>query len=75
MQKGVDKLNPLCYNNYRKETKEVDTMLELICAIPDHIGWVIVGAVGMLCVEMFGLLIGTVVQAIKERLEDDEEEA
>jgi hypothetical protein len=49
-------------------------LMEMICAIPDHIGWVIVGAIGMLCVEMFGLLVGTVVQAIKERLEDDEEE-
>ncbi len=49
-------------------------MLDLICAIPDHIGWVIVGVVGCLCVEMLGLVIGTVVQAIKERIEDRNEE-
>ena len=49
-------------------------MLELICRIPDHIGWVIVGFVGCLCVEMFGLLVGTVVQAIKELIEDRNEE-
>ena len=45
-------------------------MLELICRIPDHIGWVIVGFVGCLCVEMCGLLIGTIIQAIQERIED-----
>ncbi len=49
-------------------------MLELICSIPDHIGWVIVGVVGCLCVEMLGLLIGTIVQAIQERIEDRKEE-
>ena len=48
-------------------------MLEMLCAIPDHIGWVIVGFVGCLCVEMFGLLVGTTINAIKERMEDDEE--
>lgn len=49
-------------------------MLEFICNIPENIGWVIVGAVGMLALEMCGLLIGNIVQMIKERLEDDEEE-
>lgn len=49
-------------------------MMNFICSIPEHIGWIIVGMVLCLCVEMFGLLIGTVIQAIKERLEDDEEE-
>lgn len=49
-------------------------MLELICQIPDHIGWVLVGVVGCLCVQMFGLLVGTCIQAIQERIEDDEEE-
>lgn len=45
-------------------------MLEMICAIPEHIGWVLVGAVGCLCVQMFGLLVGTCIQAIQERIED-----
>lgn len=48
-------------------------MMNLICAIPEHIGWIIVGAVGMLALEMCGLLIGTVVDMIRDRLMDDEE--
>jgi hypothetical protein len=50
-------------------------MLEMLCAIPDHIGWVIVGFVGCLCVEMFGLLVGTTINAIKERIEERREES
>ena len=49
-------------------------MMNLICAIPDHIGWMIVGAVGMLALEMFGLLVGTVVDMVRERMMDDEVE-
>ena len=49
-------------------------MMNLICAIPDHIGWMIVGAVGMLALEMCGLLIGTVVDMVRERMMDDDEE-
>ena len=45
-----------------------------ICSIPDHIGWMIVGAVGMLALEMFGLLMGTVVDMVRERMMDDEAE-
>ena len=48
-------------------------MMTLINAIPDYIGWMIVGAVGMLALEMFGLLIGTVVDMIRDRLQDEEE--
>ncbi len=47
-------------------------MLEMLNAIPENIGWIIVGFVGCLCVEMFGLLVGTCINAIKERMEDDE---
>ena len=50
-------------------------MMTLINAIPDHIGWMIVGAVGMLALEMLGLLIGTVVDMVRERMMNDEEEA
>lgn len=50
-------------------------MLEMICAIPDHIGWVIVGAVGMLCAVMMYKLGKLFVQMWKEWHEDDEEEA
>lgn len=51
-------------------------MMTLINAIPDHIGWMLVGAAGMLALEMLGLLIGTVVDMVRERMmNDDEEEA
>ena len=50
-------------------------MMTLINAIPDHIGWMIVGAVGMLALEILGLLIGTVIDMVRERMMDDEEEA
>ena len=49
-------------------------MMNLICAIPDHIGWMIVGAVGMLALEMCGLLIRTVVDMVRDRMMDDEAE-
>ena len=49
-------------------------MMNWICSIPDHIGWMIVGAVGMLALEMFGLLMGTVVDIVRERMMDDEAE-
>jgi hypothetical protein len=49
-------------------------MLEVLCAIPEEIGWVIVGAVGMLTV-MVGWKVGkSIFTAIKDRLTDDEEE-
>ena len=51
-------------------------MMTLISAIPDHIGWMIVGAVGMLALEMLGLLVGTVIDMVREwRMDDEEEEA
>jgi hypothetical protein len=48
-------------------------MLEMICKIPENIGWVAVGAVGMLCAVMLVKLGGIIVEAIKSRLEDEEE--
>lgn len=48
-------------------------MMEFICAIPEEIGWAIVGFFACLCLEMFGLLIGKTVQIIKERIEDAKE--
>lgn len=50
-------------------------LLEMICSIPDHIGWMLVGFFGCLCLEVVGLLIGTVVDMIRDRLTnyDDEE--
>ena len=49
-------------------------MLEMICAIPENVGWMMVGALGMACVIM-GWKVGKLIYiAIKERMEDDEEE-
>ena len=49
-------------------------MLELICRIPDHIGWMIVGAVGAYASVMGWMLGTTIYKAIKERMEDNEDE-
>ena len=51
-------------------------MLEMICAIPEEIGWVLVGIVGTLCAMMLFKLGKLFVQMWKERHEeeDDEEE-
>jgi hypothetical protein len=49
-------------------------MMNWICSIPDHIGWMMVGAVGMLALIMLGLVGYTVVNMIIERMKDDEAE-
>jgi hypothetical protein len=49
-------------------------MMNWICSIPDHIGWMMVGAVGMLALIMLGLVGYTVVNMIIERMKDDESE-
>lgn len=50
----------------------IKMLLELICRIPDHIGWMLVGAVGAYA-SVAGWMLGTTIyKAIKERLEDDE---
>jgi hypothetical protein len=36
-------------------------MLEMLCAIPEEIGWVIVGAMGMITVQLFCKLMWEVV--------------
>lgn len=45
-------------------------MINFINSIPDHIGWIAVGVVGCLCVQMFGLLIRTVVDMVRDRIEE-----
>jgi hypothetical protein len=55
------------YNNYSKERKENKKMLEMICTIPESIGWTMVGAVGMFCVVMLVKIGGVIIEAIKER--------
>ena len=45
-------------------------MLEMICKIPENIGWIMVGAVGMICLMVLSALLWVVVEAIKERIEE-----
>lgn len=47
-------------------------MLEFICSIPDWFGWTLVGVVGLATLFMSGLVIKTIVQMVKDRMEDDE---
>jgi hypothetical protein len=48
-------------------------MMEFICAIPEEIGWALVGFVGAFTL-MLAIQVGKdIVQAIKDRMEDDEE--
>ena len=49
-------------------------MMNLICSIPENIGWVAVGAVGMLCVVMAIKLGKIFVEMWKDWHEDEEEE-
>ena len=52
----------------------IKMLLELICAIPENVGWMIVGAVGAYA-SVAGWMLGkTIYKAIKERMEDDENE-
>jgi hypothetical protein len=46
-------------------------MLELLCAIPEEIGWVIVGVVGTLCVMMAIKLIKLFIKIYKEHCEEN----
>lgn len=49
-------------------------MLEFLCAIPDHIGWMLVGALGAYT-SVAGWMVGKCFyKAIKERFEDEDEE-
>ena len=45
-------------------------MLEMICKIPENIGWVLVGAVGMLCVVALVNLGKVIAEMIKYRIEE-----
>ena len=50
-------------------------MMNLICAIPENVGWVLVGATGILCVVMAVKLGKILVEMWKDWHEDEEEEA
>lgn len=41
-------------------------MLEMICAIPENIGWVIVGTVGTLCAMMVVKIVKLFIESRKE---------
>ena len=49
-------------------------MLELLCKIPDHIGWMLVGILGTLCAVMLFNLGKILVQMRKDRQEEESEE-
>ena len=48
-------------------------MLKMICAIPEEIGWAIVGFVGVFTLIMVAKVVKVIVEAVKERVEDNEE--
>ena len=48
-------------------------MLKMICVIPEEIGWAIVGFVGVFTLIMVAKVVKVIVEAIKERMEDNEE--
>ena len=48
-------------------------MLKMICAIPEEIGWVIVGFVGVFTLIMAVKVVKVIVEAVKERMEDNKE--
>ena len=45
-------------------------MLKFLCAIPEEIGWAIVGFVACLCVMMAVKLGKLIVRAVRERIEE-----
>ena len=48
-------------------------MMNLICAIPEYIGWMLVGALGAYA-SVAGWMLGrTIYKAIVERFEDEDE--
>ena len=46
-------------------------MLKMICVIPEEIGWAIVGFVGVFTVIMLAKVVKVIVEAAKERMEDN----
>ena len=47
-------------------------MMNFICAIPEEIGWAIVGFVACLCIMMAVKVAKTIVHAVRERIEENE---
>ena len=47
-------------------------MLKMIYVIPEEIGWAIVGFVGVFTLIMAAKVVKVIVEAVKERMEDEE---
>ena len=48
-------------------------MLKIICAIPEEIGWALVGFIGVFTLIMVVKVVKVIVEAIKERMDGNEE--
>lgn len=48
-------------------------MLKIICAIPEEIGWALVGFIGVFALIMVAKVVKVIAEAVKERMEDNEE--
>ena len=48
-------------------------MFKMICVIPEEIGWARVGFVGVFTLIMIAKVVKVIVEAIKERMEDNKE--
>ena len=51
----------------RKNKGEIKIMSNIIYAIPDFVGWTIVGVIGALCFVMLVLLAAIAIEEIKSR--------
>ena len=49
----------------RKDKGGIKIMSNIIYAIPDFVGWAIVGVIGALCFAMLALLAGIAIKEIK----------
>ena len=48
-------------------------MLKMICVIPEEIDWALVGFIGGFTLIMLAKVVKVIVEAVKERMEDNEE--
>ena len=48
-------------------------MLKMFCVIPEEIGWALVGFIGVFTLIMVAKVVKVIVEAVKERMEGNEE--
>lgn len=48
-------------------------MFKMICVIPEEIGWALVGFIGVFTLIMAVKVVKVIVEAVKERMEDNKE--